>query len=92
MPTSDENPATAVVRTPKEFTSGVFTVGETGSVGIDFLFDGGKYQGEVAIFSLSGLDEFELGSPEFISEVARRALSNSVQGYVAISDRDSPYR
>ncbi len=87
IPTSESNPATAVVRTPKEFTSGVFTVGETGEVGIDFLFDGGKYQGEVAIFSLSGLDEFELGSPEFISEVAHRALSNSASGYVAISDR-----
>ncbi|WP_254568621.1 DUF4114 domain-containing protein, partial [Oscillatoria sp. HE19RPO] len=87
IPTSESNPATAVVRTPKEFTSGVFTVGETGEVGIDFLFDGGKYQAEVAIFSLEGLDEFELGSPEFIEEAARRALSDSPKGHVAISDR-----
>jgi Domain of unknown function (DUF4114) len=88
VPASESNPeATARTQTPKEFTSGVFTVGSTGKVDIDFLFDGGKYQGEVAIFSLSGLDEFELGSPEFISEVARRALSNSTLGYVAIRDR-----
>jgi surface antigen len=68
------------------FQSGVFTVGETGEVGIDFLFDGGGYQGELAIFSLEGMEEFELGSDEFIQEAARRSLSNSESGYVVISD------
>ncbi|MBP0018453.1 MAG: S8 family serine peptidase [Cyanobacteria bacterium SBLK] len=66
--------------------TGVFTVGETGEVGIDFLFDGGKYQGEVAIFNLEGMDEFEPGSEEFIKEAARRALSDSEMGRVVIRD------
>jgi hypothetical protein len=69
-----------------EFTSGVFTVGDTGEVTIDFLFDGGGYQGELAIFSLDGMEEFDPGSEEFIREAAGRALSNSTSGYVVISD------
>ncbi len=69
-----------------EFTSGVFTVGESGEVEIDYLFDGGKYdRGELAIFSLEGM-ESEPGTREFIQEAAQRALSNSEQGYVVISD------
>lgn len=66
--------------------SGVFTVGETGEVGIDFLFDGGKYKGELAIFSLEEMDEFEPGSQEFIKEATSRALSSSELGHVIISD------
>ena len=69
------------------FESGVFTVGETGQVNIDFLFDAGGYQGELAIFSLAGIEAFELGSTAFIQEAARRALSNSELGHVVISDR-----
>lgn len=68
------------------FESGVFTVGNTGEVGIDFLFDGGDYQGELAIFNLEGMDKYEPGSEGFIAEAARRALSNSPLGYVVISD------
>ena len=68
------------------FDSGVFTVGDTGNVGIDFLFDGGWYQGELAIFSLDGMEQFEPGAEGFIKEAARRALSNSELGHVAISD------
>jgi hypothetical protein len=36
------------------FDTGVFTVGSSGQVSIDYLFDGGWYQGELAIFSLRG--------------------------------------
>ncbi len=69
-----------------EFTSGVFTVGESGEVSIDYLFDGGKYdRGELAIFSLDGMDS-EPGTRAFIQEAAIRALSNSERGYVVISD------
>jgi hypothetical protein len=68
------------------FETGVFTVGPKGEVGVDFLLDGGKYQGELAIFSLKGIDQFELGSEDFIQEAARRALSNSDLGYVVIND------
>jgi len=69
------------------FESGTFTVGETGEVSIDFLFDGGGYKGELAIFSLDGMDEFEPGSEEFIQEAASRALSDSELGHVVISDQ-----
>ncbi|MFP5273157.1 S8 family serine peptidase [Coleofasciculus sp.] len=69
------------------FESGTFTVGETGDVSIDFLFDGGNYQGELAIFSLDGMDEFEPGSEEFIQEAASRALSDSELGHIAIADQ-----
>ncbi|MGI0486364.1 S8 family serine peptidase [Pantanalinema rosaneae CENA516] len=71
---------------PIGFESGVFTVGSSGEVGIDFLFDGGAYQGELAIFSLEGMEQFEPGSDAFIQEAARRALSSSDLGYVVISD------
>jgi subtilisin family serine protease/surface antigen len=70
-----------------EFTSGVFTVGDTGEVTIDFLFDGGGYRGELGIFSLDGMSDFKIGSEEFIQEAAERVLSNSVLGYVVISDQ-----
>jgi len=69
------------------FESGTFTVGETGEVSIDFLFDGGSYQGELALFSLEGMDEFEPGSEEFIQEAASRALSDSELGHIAITDQ-----
>lgn len=69
-----------------EFDSGVFSVGSSGQVEIDFLFDGGGFQGELAMFSLADMEQFEPGSPEFIQEAARRALSDSKLGHVVISD------
>ncbi|NEP13752.1 MAG: S8 family serine peptidase [Symploca sp. SIO2C1] len=74
------------------FESGYFTVGETGEVGIDFLFDGGGYQGELAIFSLEGMEAFEPGSEAFIQEAASRALSDSELGHIVISDQDEGAR
>jgi hypothetical protein len=38
------------------FDSGTFTVSESGEVGIDYLFDGGFYQGQLAVFSLTGME------------------------------------
>ncbi|MEH2123818.1 S8 family serine peptidase [Nostoc sp.] len=76
----------AVANPEPTFDSGVFTVGETGEVEIDFLFDGGGYKGELAIFSLDGIDGFEPGSQEFIQEAAQRALSSSELGHVVIFD------
>ncbi|MFE1744126.1 S8 family serine peptidase [Coleofasciculus sp. H7-2] len=81
-----DDPLGAISDPSPIFESGVFTVGETGEVSIDFLFDGGQYQGELAVFSLDGMDEFEPGSQEFIQEAASRALSNSELGHVALSD------
>jgi len=69
------------------FDSGVFTVGETGQVSIDFLADGGGYQGQVAIFSLDGMEHFEAGSQAFIQEAAHRALSDSILGHIVIADQ-----
>lgn len=66
--------------------AGVFTVGANGQVTIDFLVDSGFYQGELGIFSLEGMDELEPNSVEFRQEAANRALSNSTQGHVVISD------
>ena len=66
--------------------SGYFTVGSSGQIGIDFLLDGGWYQGEVGIFRLDGMEAYGAGSPEFIKEAARRALTNSSEGYVIIKD------
>jgi hypothetical protein len=68
------------------FDTGVFTVGSSGQVSIDYLFDGGNYQGELAIFSLEGMEQFEGGIDEFIGEAARRALSDSALGHLVISD------
>ncbi|WP_254564661.1 SBBP repeat-containing protein [Oscillatoria sp. HE19RPO] len=70
------------------FDSGVFGVGESGKVQFDYLFDGGGYQGELAAFSLTGMEAFQQqGLAAFIREALRRSLSGSVEGQIAISDR-----
>ncbi|NEP11334.1 MAG: DUF4114 domain-containing protein [Symploca sp. SIO2C1] len=69
------------------FESGYFTVGDSGEVTIDFLFDSGNYKGELAIFSLEGMEDFEPGSEEFIQEAASRALSDSELGHIVIRDK-----
>lgn len=68
------------------FTEGVFKVGETGEVIIDYLYDGGWYKSEVGIFSLNGMDAYDLNSDAFATEAIERALSNSHQGYVVTKD------
>ena len=80
-------PAAALADSELTFDSGVFTVGKTGKVSIDFLFDGGRYRGEVAIFSLEGMEAFEPGSEAFIQEAASRSLSHSPQGHIVFVDR-----
>jgi hypothetical protein len=69
------------------FRSGVFTVGSTGEVEIDYLLDGGGFQGELAIFSLEGLTGFAFDSQTIIQQIAQRALSNSPLGHIVISDQ-----
>jgi hypothetical protein len=68
------------------FTSGLFTVGQSGIVGVNWLYDGGMYKGELGIFSLTGMERFVSDTAAFIGEAVRRALSNSDEGYVVISD------
>ncbi|TAF49589.1 MAG: hypothetical protein EAZ61_14235, partial [Oscillatoriales cyanobacterium] len=68
--------------------AGIFTVGSDGLVGIDFLYDGGAYKGQLAIFSLEGLDGREFESfDDFIAETVDRASSNSDRGYLVINDK-----
>lgn len=64
---------------------GAFVVGESGSVAINFLFDGGNYTGELAIFTLAGMGE--LSTKDFAKEAARRALSGTSEGQIVIVDR-----
>lgn len=71
---------------PSPFNGGVFTVGASGVVEIDYLYDGGGYQGELAVFSLAGMEHYTPGSTEFIAEAARRALSDSTLGHIVIQD------
>ncbi|MEM6839424.1 MAG: DUF4114 domain-containing protein, partial [Cyanobacteria bacterium P01_C01_bin.120] len=65
---------------------GTFTVDATGQVTVEFLVDSGAYQGQLAVFSLDGMEGLTPGSTAFIQEAARRALSNSPEGYVVIND------
>ncbi|MDY6896787.1 MAG: DUF4114 domain-containing protein [Cyanobacteriota bacterium] len=69
-----------------DLENGIFTVDSTGEFTIDFLFDAGGYQSELGIFNLTGMENLNPGSDEFIQEAARRALSNSTNGYIAIND------
>ena len=69
------------------YTAGVFTVGSSGIVTVDYLYDGGMYEGELGIFSLSRMEKLVPNSGLFIEEAARRALTNSpAYGYVVLSD------
>ena len=65
---------------------GVFKVDETGEITIDYLFDGGFYQGEVGLFSLDNLNINDLTSESFEEEAINRAQSNSPQGHIVIKD------
>ena len=69
------------------FTSGLFTVGDSGEVQASYLADGGEYEGQVGFFSLNGMAAMEPGSEAWIAEAARRVASNSPLGYVVIDDR-----
>lgn len=83
LPTIENSQITSCNQT---FTSGFWTVGDSGKVSINYLFDGGQYQGQLAIFSLDGMEQYQPGSTEFITEAASRALSNSNLGHLVISD------
>ncbi len=75
-----------------DFSSGYFTVGTSGQVGVDYLFDGGSYEGELGIFSLKGLEQFDPGSNAFIQEVVRRILSSTTEGHLVIDDHTDAAR
>jgi len=64
----------------------VFEVGATGEVSTEFVFDGGFYEGELGIFKTEGMSAFLYDTTAFAKEAARRVLTNSSWGYVAIYD------
>ena len=68
------------------YDSGTFIVGSSGEVDVDYLFDGGWFRGELALFNVEGMEEFVPGSEEFMLEAARRALTNSEQGRIINQD------
>ena len=74
------------------YTAGLFTVGSGGVVSTDYLYDGGMYEGELGIFSLSGMENLEPNSGLFAEEAARRALSGTPSGYVILSDAEEGAR
>jgi hypothetical protein len=78
--------------TINNLTTGIFQANSSGKVSVDYLYDGGGYQGELAIFSLQGMENLEVGSSAFLQEATRRALSNSQLGYIAIKDKDDRAR
>lgn len=65
---------------------GEFRVGDTGTIAVEWLYDGGRYQGEFGIFSFSGMKPFISNPEAFITEAIRRVMSNSTQGYIVLSD------
>jgi len=69
-----------------KYSAGVFEVGNTGEMTFDFLYDGGWFRGELGVFSLTGMEQYQVGSQAFVREAANRALSNSHQGYVLMND------
>ncbi|MFO0937617.1 MAG: DUF4114 domain-containing protein [Gemmataceae bacterium] len=64
---------------------GVFVAGSTGQVQVDYLYCGAGYKGQMGIYSLEGMDQYAAGSTAYIKEAARRILSNSTDGYLAIN-------
>ncbi len=74
----------ALDQTSLDSASGTFVVDESGSVEIDFLFDGGAYSGELAVFTLAGMGG--LATDDFVKEAARRALGDSSEGQIVIMD------
>lgn len=73
-------------RSAISFDSGFFTVGQSGQVSFDFVFDGGSDQGELAIFNLSGMEALSANLEAFVQEAVRRSLEGSAFGHVVISD------
>ena len=65
---------------------GVFEVGSSGEIAVDYLFDGGLYEGEIGIFNLQGLDPEDINTEEFIAEAVERAQSNSELGHIIFND------
>jgi Domain of unknown function (DUF4114)/Alpha-L-fucosidase len=84
LPNPEPNPL--VTFNPPPPSDGIFFVGSTGEIVVDFLADSGLYHSQVALFSLTGMESMTKGSNEFINTALTRALSNSNQGRLIIDD------
>jgi PAP2 superfamily/Domain of unknown function (DUF4114) len=65
---------------------GVFTVGNGGLLSIDVLADNGAYQSQIGVFSLTGMENLQVGSADFMQEAARRVIDGAGQGYLMFDD------
>ena len=66
-------------------SDGVFVVDGNGQVEVDFLFDGGGYAGELAAFSLAGMEN--LSTQAFIQEAIERVTNESPEdGQIVVDD------
>jgi hypothetical protein len=81
-----QSPEIQRTRVWSEF-DGVYTVEASGQISIDYLVDGGFYEGSVGIFDLSQMDFLLTDSQAFAQEAIRRVLSNSSLGHVVLSDK-----
>jgi Domain of unknown function (DUF4114)/PAP2 superfamily len=81
----DISGSTGVVN-PFASMNGVFTVGNGGLLSIDVLADNGAYQGQIGVFSLTGMENFQVGSADFMIEAANRALAGGGAGYLMFDD------
>lgn len=86
-PVGEDLLAYAEDRVLNENDPGVFQVDESGEVNIDYLYDGGVYEGAVGIVSLEGINPEDINTEEFTAEVVRRVQSNSNQGHIIIDDK-----
>ncbi len=68
-------------------SGGIFEVGASGEIQFDFLYDRGWGEGELAIFNLEGMENYTLGTQEYIQQAALRAVSNSEDGYIVFDDQ-----
>ncbi len=66
------------------FETGDFIVGDDGVVKIDWLYDGGAFEGEFGIFSLRGMES--LTRDDFIKEAIRRVKSDTNYGRIVFKD------
>ncbi|WP_204105499.1 MULTISPECIES: hypothetical protein [Spirulina sp. CCY15215] len=79
-------------RVSQESPSGIFTVGETGEIAIEFLWHGREISaGQLVLFSLEGMEDFQLDSPALIAEILDRihspqSLNPIPLGHLAIAD------
>lgn len=70
------------------YESGIFEVTDPeGIVRLDYLYDGGSYQGQLAFVNAKGLESYVPGTTRFTKEVARRALSGQLEEDLELEDR-----